>query len=210
MKKSVLLTLGSLVMVALLSIGGTMAWFTNSDQISNVFETGSIGVEIKENQSDGDQWVTEGLDFENFLPGDDVTKRAKFENTGLSDGYLRVKVTPAWLKTVDGIETVDQSLDATKAVINYINTTDWKQIGDYYYYLHLLNDGQETSELFNQVSFEKAAGITGDALFTEANTDNKYQGAKLKITIDAQMVQESAALDAFGQAFVDAITPITP
>ncbi len=84
-------------LIAILSFG-TLAWFTDSDSVTNdFFVAGSededpdeiFSVDVWEEGDDED----DGLDFEDILPGDTLDKVVHVENTGSYDQYIRVKIT---------------------------------------------------------------------------------------------------------------------
>lgn len=74
------------------SIGGSLAWFTSSDSITNPFSTASTdnpsnpnsGIKINEkfNKEEAD----------NTLPGDTVTKQVNVINKATYDQLIRVKI----------------------------------------------------------------------------------------------------------------------
>ncbi|MBQ7840003.1 MAG: hypothetical protein IJ390_05910, partial [Lachnospiraceae bacterium] len=97
--KKVLLTGLSLALVAIMSIGGTMAYLTqNVGEKENVFKVGNIDVsldeevgvvgdggEVKENE--------EGADYTEIMPGDYLKKEVTVSNDGKTDAYVAVTVT---------------------------------------------------------------------------------------------------------------------
>ena len=103
-KKKMLALALAVIMVASLSFG-TLAWFNDSDSITNEFKVASsadtpdeifsvdVWEEGPDKDGDGDpDRVPDGLEFENILPGDKLVKIANVENTGSYDQYIRVTV----------------------------------------------------------------------------------------------------------------------
>ena len=175
MKKKVILSLVTVAMVAALAVAGTMAWFTGSANVTNVFKAGSVAVEIYENNEGPSSG---NMDFDSdFVPGDTQPKEVTFKSTGNSDSYLRVKVTPSWT-AADG-QTV---LSADNVGIDF-NTGDWvkgivnDEFDGYYYYDGILETDGFTSALFSNVTF------------TPGDNDNPYQGATLTIQIEVEAIQ---------------------
>ncbi len=102
-KKKILVAALALIVVATLSFG-TLAWFTDSDEITNDFMiAGSenndpddiFSVDVWEDLTDDDV-VDKNQDdgeFKDVLPGDDWYKDVNVENTGAYPQYARVLVT---------------------------------------------------------------------------------------------------------------------
>ncbi len=99
-KKKVFALALAVCLIATLSMG-SLAWFTDGDDITNDFLiAGSddtqdpdkvFSVEVWENTPDanGDE---DGFSYENILPGDALKKEVRVENTGSYDQYIRVIV----------------------------------------------------------------------------------------------------------------------
>ena len=99
-KKKVLLASLAVCLIALLS-AGTLAWFTDSEEVTNEFKIATsedtekddiFSVDVWENTPEGDK-DQDGYVYEDILPGDVLKKEAKVENTGYYDQYIRVTVT---------------------------------------------------------------------------------------------------------------------
>ena len=176
MSKKAILSLVVVSLVAMLAAAGTMAWFTGSDTVTNVFTAGSLGVEIYENNG---ELPATGLSITDFVPGDTELKAVSFKNTGSSNGYLRVKVTPTWY---NGSTATSLSIgnvayqDSSKVTI--VDNTNWIKIGDYYYYRHILAGGSTT-----------VANLFDNVYFTPGSNDNAYQNKTLKIDVVADIIQ---------------------
>lgn len=106
MNKKKLISLSLVViMIAILSFG-TLAWFSDSDDVTNKFlVAGSedsdpneiFSVDVWEESPDGDgdgepDKDQDGLTYENILPGGSYAKVAHVENTGSYDQYIRVQI----------------------------------------------------------------------------------------------------------------------
>ena len=180
MKKKAILILTIIAMTASLAVAGTLAWFTGEARVANVFNAGSVDVAIYEN---GDLVDEESLTFDDyFVPGDTKEKVVTFKNTGKSNAYVRVKVTPSWT-VADG----ENALSADNVVIDY-NTENWVSgSDDWYYYDGILGSGDVTSPFFNTVYFQPG------------EDDNNYQNAVLTVQIDVEAIQAAngAAIDAW-------------
>ncbi|MGL5439660.1 MAG: TasA family protein, partial [Filifactoraceae bacterium] len=87
-------------------IGGTLAWFTSQDDITNVFNTGSVtdptnpdaGIDITENfpGSTKDPVTGDMVYDKPVLPGDTMTKEVSVTSKADYDQFLRAKITKVW------------------------------------------------------------------------------------------------------------------
>ena len=77
MKKICLMAL-SLVLVAALSIGGTLAYLTDRDNETNVFTVGNVDIELNEDFEQGAE----------LLPGKYIDKVPTIENVGSNDAWV--------------------------------------------------------------------------------------------------------------------------
>ena len=77
----------SLCMVVALSatalIGGTLAYFTDTDAQTNTFTTGNVAIDLIE---------TFDADEAKLMPGIDITKEVDVKNTGSEEAYVRVHI----------------------------------------------------------------------------------------------------------------------
>ena len=178
------------------SIGGSLAWFTSSDSITNPFSTASTdnpsnpnsGIKINEkfNKEEAD----------NTLPGDKVTKQVNVSNTATYDQLIRVKIEKVW-KDAEGTEKPD--LDKENIILNFEkNLTDsnnpeegkWIKGSDgYYYYNGIVNPMGQTSNLLESVTLSK-------------DTTNEFKGLKFDVTVNSEGVQ--AANGAVSDSWKDA------
>lgn len=105
MKKKILAMCLCVAMLAIAIVGGTLAYFTDTDTETNVFTTGNVAIDL-----------IEVFDAENakLLPGIDIQKEVTIENTGSESAYVRVHVAfPAILD------------NGTPELAAYKNTLHW-------------------------------------------------------------------------------------
>lgn len=96
MKKKLALTAAAAALVGTLAVGGTLAWFTDTETATNVVTTGNVDITLSENGGeDGDIITGSGLRYENITPGKEYTKVVTVDNVGKNDAYVRatVKIT---------------------------------------------------------------------------------------------------------------------
>lgn len=105
-KKKVFVVALIVCLVAILSLGTTLAWFSDSDSVTNNFHIADsvdnnpddiFSVDVYEKyDSDGNGIPEEyqsGITYKNILPGDELAKEAIVKNTGHYDQYIRVVIT---------------------------------------------------------------------------------------------------------------------
>ena len=178
------------------SIGGSLAWFTSSDSVTNPFTTAST-----DNPSDPNSGIKIHEDFnkedaDNTLPGDTVTKQVNVINKATYDQLIRVKIKKVW-KDAKGEEKSD--LDTKNIILNFENNlTDsnkpeegkWIEGSDgYYYYNGIVNPDGQTANLLESVTLSK-------------DTTNEFKGLKFDVVVDSEGVQ--AANGAVNDSWKDA------
>lgn len=92
-KKNIMIVALAMVLVAMISIGGTIAWLTDkTGEVKNTFTPSNINVGLTESTGDSYQ----------IIPGVDITKDPKVSASSNVDYYVFVEVTKAnW--TIDGM-----------------------------------------------------------------------------------------------------------
>ena len=178
------------------SIGGSLAWFTSSDSITNPFSTAST-----DNPSDPNSGIKIHEDFKpeeakNKLPGDEVKKQVNVINKAKYDQLIRVKIKKVW-KDAKGKEKSD--LNTKNIILNFEkNLTDsnkpeegkWIEGSDgYYYYNGIVNPDGQTANLLESVTLSK-------------DTTNEFKGLKFDVVVDSEGVQ--AANGAVNDSWKDA------
>ncbi len=175
MKKKILAVALAVVLIAVAGYS-TLAYFTATDDATNVITAGTLTIQINEYQGTDTTPVAEETDgititVIDAVPGDIISKIPKVENLlGNTDAWIRVKVT---------IECEDINQDALSItpISLDLDTTNWVSSGGWYYYTAIVPADTETSALFTEVEFDLAT------------MDNTYQGAVVTITLVAEAVQ---------------------
>lgn len=213
-KRKVLTTAVAVCLIAILSCG-TLAYFTSTKSLTNKFYTASydpdnpptaeelFSIKIYETAADGTE-NTEGLEYEDILPGMKVDKDPTIKNTGKYPAYVRLSVTvtnaAAWKAAFENHK--DDSEDKGGAieledVFGEFNE-DWKrkEISEnknedtltYVYYLDGELAAGADSTLFEsvtippQLTVEEMSAlscfeirITGDAIQSANTGDNAFE-----------------------------------
>ena len=147
-KKKVFALALAVCVIAVLSVG-SLAWFTDSDEVTNDFlitnsenpsadEIFSVDVWEKTPAEDKDQ---DGHEYKDILPGDLLLKEAHVENTGYYDQYVRVTVTisdaAAW------INALGTDFDVADIFVGY-DETMWT---------HIWNNLYEATEMPSEIVY---------------------------------------------------------
>lgn len=164
MKKNKLVLFAfSIVAVAAVGVGSTLAYFTDSEDATNVFTMGNIDVELEEPGWEEPEVV---------LPGDVYTKDPTVTVAeGSMDCYVRMEVTYEGLTEAQSAMFFDEDVEDGN-----INIAEgWTKSGNYYYWPEVMSAG-ESQTLFTEVAIPKSWG-------------NEMAGATLKINVKAEAVQ---------------------
>ena len=93
-KKSILMAAIAVMLVAVLVVGGTLAYFTDTKSATNTFTVGDVKIKLDEsnvNDPDGDR-VTSN-EYTGVFPGIQYKKDPVVTNTGKNGAYVRAVVT---------------------------------------------------------------------------------------------------------------------
>lgn len=161
MKKKLVLSLAAAVMVGTLAVGGTLAWFTDTETAKNVVTTGNVNISWIEN---GKEVLTEedGVKFgkdKPVVPNSILEKVAYVQNKGKNDALIRVKAI------------VDSDISEYITVgYNEDTPSKWKQDGEWYYYTEVVKAGDKTEDFIRNLTIPAEVG-NGVANIIEANVE---------------------------------------
>ena len=114
-KKKVSLLLVSLVLIAAIAVGSTVAFIaTSTEPITNIFNPANVTIDIDEKFEDG------------------VKTDVKVANTGNTDAFIRAKIVVTW-KDADGNVSATKPVEGTDYTMT-LNETDWFRGSDGFYY----------------------------------------------------------------------------
>ena len=225
MSKKKLLSLALVViMIAILSFS-SLAWFSDSDDVTNNFLVAGSDEVDPDNIFSVDVWEDrdgdgqpdddltgdeEGLIYEDILPGDKLMKRAYVKNTGSYEQYIRVTVTisdaEAWITALGAnfdVKDVFVGYDETKwaHVWNNLNgaTAIPENITYVMYYKEILPVGGEIN-VFTDIQIPTS--LTQEQAFAFGrdgfNIDVKADAVQTRnVGVDATTPAEDAAWTAF-------------
>lgn len=163
-----------------LLMNGTVAYFTRSKIVDNVFTTSEIDITLNEKSNvigqDGKHTQVDfaDLEFNNVMPGQTISKIVTVTNKKeSSDAYIRAKVEKHFTKP----KVTNESDLSTDVIEIDFNNENWTFKDGWYYYNTVVNSGETTKPLFENVIFDgKGMG-------------NEYKNSNCNISIVAQAVQ---------------------
>ena len=102
MKKKLTLVVTCIVMVAAMVIGGTLAYFTDTDNATNTFTVGNVKIDLIEVFDENNAQL---------MPGKNVNKDVSIKNVGTNDAYVwYLWKIPADLDSIDGTTGTNNAL----------------------------------------------------------------------------------------------------
>lgn len=122
MRRKVALTAAAVAMVGTLAVGGTLAWFTDTETATNVVTTGNVDILLKEDGGQDGTVTEDGLEYEDVMPGDTFAKVVSIENKG-NDAWVRATIT---VEGVDmtGEEPIEFWKDEGRVELNWTENDD--------------------------------------------------------------------------------------
>ena len=194
-------------------VGLTIAYFSNSTSVNNVFTTQPYGTTVTENFTSPSNW----------LPGQEVDKTVVATNTGNVDEAVRISFEESWTpyntsSTLNGwihqdgsksSHTTESELanDERVAVIDFDNDSDWDYEDGYYYYKYKIAPGETTSSLIKSVTFNSKTKLDDTCTTTEGNgtktitcnsSGSDYDHATYTLTFTVETVQYNKYVEAWG------------
>lgn len=150
MRKKVALSVAAAAMVGTLAVGGTLAWFTDTETATNVVTTGNVDIAWYEN---GDKITEEnpGVHYGEetpIAPGAVLQKEAKVKNEGKNDALIRVRVDFSGVNEgfTDYLEPI-------------LDSENWLRGDDgYFYYNDIVGSGAETENFISSLHILESAG----------------------------------------------------
>ena len=175
--KKLLTAAASTALVAVVGIGATLAYFTDSDETTNTVTMGHVDITLTEEE---EAYPGEGLVFNDVMPGDvlDKTPIVTLEEDS-QDAYIRMKMD---IQATSGNITAEDLDELSQGLMEDITGTDtgWYLGGDgYYYYNAILSAGDQVT-FFDTVTIPGSwKNNTADGTFTIQLTAEAIQAANI-------------------------------
>ena len=161
MKKKIFSLAMVICCLAVLTISGTLAYFTAEDTATNVITTGTIDIDLKETIG-VDPETGEDIPFTDVtgvMPSQAIDKIVTVKNINdAMSAFVRVRVTPTITLAQEYADKQDE-IDLSLISIDY-NTRHWtyNEEDGYWYYNEILETNTETPVLFTKVTFAPEMG----------------------------------------------------
>ena len=165
---------------------GTLAWFTDSDEVTNDFYFANseddadkiFSVNVWDKDAEDKIYDKEGIKFDDVLPNDKLYKEANIENTGYYDQYIRATVTVSgasiWQKLFGEVyvplNKIATDLNEDFVVDRTVYNADEDTLTYVLYYNQILSaeDAKQVVNLFKNIYIAKemtredAAALSGE------------------------------------------------
>lgn len=171
-------------------LGGTLAYFTTSTNITNKFKAALYQNEIVEVFESPSNWT----------PGTVTEKIVKVTNTGSIDMAVRAKYSEKWISANGKELNLKDNEGNVAAIISFAD--DWTKDSDGFYYygskdkMTILEPGKTTSSFINSVTFNENIKATlkenvseDGQTVTYTSTGDGYDNAQYILTIRLDTIQ---------------------
>ena len=149
MKRKVLALTLCVAMLAIAIVGGSLAYFSDSAEKTNTFTVGNVSIVL--NEPNWDQ--TGAAEASDVYPGEALAKDPTVTNDGKNPCFVRISVTnlDQFAADFNGAQIIYR----TDYVDNALGTNWVKGNDGYFYYSKVLNPGDTTDALFDQIVIPK-------------------------------------------------------
>ena len=179
MKKKIIALCLIVALVAIALISGTLAYFTDTEDATNVFTVGNVNIELLE-----PNWNTNGNESDDVYPGEPLPKDPMVKNIGANPCFVRIKVTGLDCLKVAGLSAENVAY-RTNYVVGALGDK-WADGGDgYFYYVGVLAKDETTSAVFDSIV------IPTDVVNATGALDISYEIEVYAEAIQAQGAQTS-------------------
>ncbi len=193
--KALLIAVSAVLLVAI-SVSLTVAYFTDKEEVTNVFTVGKVDISLEEEGAEEKDDGTYGQTYDDIVPGEVYPKAPTVTvEAGSLESYVRMIVTVKFEKAVDA-ELTGEKLDKI-----FINVADeW-----------VLN-AKTVAEDLTSVEYEYRyattvaapdAAVELEPIFTDVTFDGEAWGNELADLNNMHICVEGHAIQAFGFADAD-------
>lgn len=169
MKKKNLITAAvSLALVAVVGVGATLAYFTDKTETKrNTFSSGKVSINLIDETWDVDGQVKgeyyekdgiTGIEYENLMPGDVVSKVVGVENNADSqDAYVAIRVTvDAYAPHAETVTDEEIAAEISDIIAGQVDDTLWasRELGNgdvVYYFKSIVPADTQNLVLFDMI-----------------------------------------------------------
>ena len=165
-------------LMAVFAIGGSLAYFTDTEEKDNTFTVGNVDIQLTEPNWD----LTGKVDANEAYPGEPLAKDPTVTNNGANPCFVRIQVTG-----LDCLGNAGMITYRTDYVDNKLGDNWFKGTDGYYYYNKVLEVGTTTDALFDQIVIP--TGVTN----ADAFKSDTAERIEYSVDVKAQAVQAQGA-----------------
>ena len=177
-KKKIVTACLVVALLAVFAIGGSLAYFTDTEEKDNTFTVGNVDIQLTE-----PNWVSSGsIDAPEVYPGEPLAKDPTVKNNGANPCFVRIQVTGLDCLGNAGMITYRTNYEDNKLGDNWVLGKD-----GYYYYNKVLAVGATTDALFDQIVIP--TGVTN----ADAFKSDTAERIEYSVDVKAQAVQAQGA-----------------
>lgn len=221
-KRKILALAMALSMVAILAVGATLAYFTDTDSADNVFTVGNVDITLHEVfPSESNQPVVMVPSVGSAQHGtlkNGITKEVTVSNVGTEEAYVRVHIAIPTL-----LDDGDPNYDASKNILHFnydkesigAGLWDWskaadddKYEGDWNAYKTTIDQIEYNVYVVTYGSILAKGAVTAEKAMSQVYLDNKTTNEdienykeKLGKNWEIKVVAEGAQADGFTNAY---------
>jgi predicted ribosomally synthesized peptide with SipW-like signal peptide len=189
-RRKILLVALSVAMVAILAVGGSLAYFTARKDVSNVFTVGNVKITLTE-----PAWIASGfVDGDTVYPGEPLKKDPRVTNVGKNPCFVRIKVEGLDTFVPAGTSDAEKGNYMIRLRTNYVLDAlgdNWVRYGDYYYYSKVVDIDPGTGTDWNP-DLAPATTPLFDSIVIPTTIGNGYEPwwtYNVKVTAEAVQAQ---------------------
>lgn len=197
MKKKVALTAAAVALVGTLAVGGTLAWFTDTETATNVVTTGHVDISVMEKDSAAGTYEEKndsGLTLDGkYVPNATVDKFVTVKNNNNSSkAWIRVKIEMPYSMNDAVLKGKNE-----KWIKNTADSSD-----EYYYYTDAVDANQSTGELITGIQLPNWGNDMTDQGTLNTETNKIVNGINIEVIAEAVQADNIAdtCVDAFNKA----------
>ena len=173
--------------LALLGLGGVIAYNTDSVFFANLFHLNHYEAQYVETFESPDDWKT----------CQEVPKTVITKNNSTAPFKVRLNYDEYWRNKEDNANLPLEKDGETLAIINFQNEDDWELRGNWYYYKQDVQPGESTTSLFKSVTLNCESNLALDNVCHATETgyvcekpEDDYENAKYHLNITVQTSTE--------------------
>lgn len=190
-KKTARMTAMTALLAGTLTVGGMMAYFTDTDNAVNSFTVGKISIELTEPDWDPD-------DATDITPGKEIEKNPTITNNGINDEFVFLSVSVPYKNIVVANADGTKKPAADTQLFEYEVNDGWTQVGQktvdaengVYKYLYAYT-GQSADTMEALAQSEDTPALFDSVTFVNAVEGQGLEESTQTIDIDAYAIQSS-------------------